>query len=146
MEVNIMTGKVSNNNETYNFAELLATVEAESAGQTGRINNGKKENIVHILNASGMKMTEHENQYGLSTRINAVLIATNDEEAKEHEGNEVSFFLSGGRLKNFLKAVTTEEGVATEGEVRMFNTATITLKTGKDYIPLEVRLINGGAE
>jgi hypothetical protein len=143
MEVNIMTGKVSKNTETYNFGELLATVATESALTTGRINNGKKENIVHILNADGMKMTEHENQFGLSTRINAVLIATNDDEAKEYEGTEVSFFLSGGRLKNFLKAVGTEP---TTGEVRLFNTATIKLKTGKDYIPLEVRLINGGAE
>lgn len=138
-----MTGKVSKTTETYNFSELLSQVETESAGQTGRINNGKKENIVHILNADGMKMTEHENQFGLSTRINAVLIATNDDEAKEHEGNEVSFFLSGGRLKNFLKAVGTEP---TTGEIRLFNTATIKLKTGKDYIPLEVRLINGGVE
>jgi len=138
-----MTGKVSKNTETYNFGELLATVESESAGMTGRINNGKKENIVHILNADGMTMTEHENQYGASTRINATLIASNDEDAKEHEGTEVSFFLSGGRLKNFLKAVGTEP---TTGEVRLFNTATITLKTGKDYIPLEVRLINGGVE
>ncbi len=138
-----MTGKVSKNTETYNFGELLATVATESALTTGRINNGKKENIVHILNADGMKMTEHENQFGLSTRINAVLIATNDDEAKEYEGTEVSFFLSGGRLKNFLKAVGTEP---TTGEVRLFNTATIKLKTGKDYIPLEVRLINGGAE
>jgi hypothetical protein len=143
MEVNIMTGKVSKNTETYNFGELLATVATESALTTGRINNGKKENIVHILNADGMKMTEHENQFGLSTRINAVLIATNDDEAKEYEGTEVSFFLSGGRLKNFLKAVGTEP---TTGEVRLFNTATIKLKTGKDYIPLEVRLINGGVE
>jgi len=138
-----MTGKVSKNTETYNFGELLATVATESALTTGRINNGKKENIVHILNADGMKMTEHENQFGLSTRINAVLIATNDDEAKEYEGTEVSFFLSGGRLKNFLKAVGTEP---TTGEVRLFNTATIKLKTGKDYIPLEVRLINGGVE
>ena len=121
--------------QAYNFEEMLSQVNA-SVEKANRIQLHTAESTVFTLKGSTIteKILTHT-EYGESLAINGTLEATNNDEYEAMVGKTVAFYLNGKRREVYEEKVNAGMQVAV---AHFICGASITLKSGRNYIPLNV--------
>lgn len=137
-----MSDNTQNNNEArYDYGSLISEVVAANAGpRTVKMTNIPEQGGVFILNSASLETSEVSNDNGESLMVVGTLLGTNVEDYSSEVNDRVRFYLSGQRRTNYEAA--TSEGV--EGDIALIFAPRVSLKNGREYSPMGVRVVNGG--
>ena len=121
--------------EAYNYAEMISAVKAQSDTST-RIKLNATPAVAYTLDGATIdeRILTHS-EYGESLAVNGTLIGTNDDAHNDNIGKKVAFYLTGKRREAYEEAVNAGANLQV---VHFVCGETVQLKSGRDYIPLNV--------
>jgi hypothetical protein len=123
------------NKQAYNYAEMIASVKAQSDTST-RIKLNATPAVAYTVDGATIdeRILTHS-EYGESLAVNATLIGTNDPAHTDNIGSKVAFYLTGKRREAYEEKVNAGANLVV---VHFVVGETVQLKSGRDYLPLEV--------
>jgi hypothetical protein len=121
--------------QAYNYEEMISAVKAQSETST-RIKLNATPAVAYTVDGATIdeRILTHS-EYGESLAVNATLIGTNDDAHKDNIGKKVAFYLTNKRREAYEEAVNAGANLVV---VHFVCGETVQLKSGRDYIPLNV--------
>jgi len=122
------------------YADMKVTVQAQSKTELSeRIKINTIADSMFVI--EGASLTERiltHAEYGETLLVSGNLEFTDNKDYEEFSGKPVSFFLNGKRRDTWNDAVNA--GTNTQS-IALITSESITLKSGRDYIPMAVKTI-----
>jgi len=122
------------------YADMKVTVQAQTKTELSeRIKINTIADSMFVI--EGASLTERiltHAEYGETLLVSGNLEFTDNKDYEEFSGKPVSFFLNGKRRETFEEAVNA--GTNTQS-IALITSESITLKSGRDYIPMAVKTI-----
>lgn len=122
------------------YADMKVTVQAQSKTELSeRIKINTIADSMFVI--EGASLTERiltHAEYGETLLVSGNLEFTDNKDYEEFSGKSVSFFLNGKRRDTWTEAVNA--GTNTQS-IALITSESITLKSGRDYIPMAVKTI-----